>query len=234
MTRFGRRRFVQGAGVAGLGLLAGCGQWPVAAAPPVAKVHRIGTLMGLPSHLLNQEMMAAFRQAMRELGYVEGQNLLIDERYANGIEHLAEPAAELVRLQPEVILVPAGTIARAMQAATTTIPIVSAGAGSPDLVASGLAASYARPGGNVTGLNVPTLAGKHFQLLQESVPTLSRVAVLYDPTISEFPREAYEAAARILGLQLQLVGASSPEELAPALTTATREHADGLFVTGGR
>jgi putative tryptophan/tyrosine transport system substrate-binding protein len=226
-----RRRFMQGAGLAGLGLLAGCGL--PGSAPPPASVRRIGSLTGLPPGALNFEGMAAFRQGMRDLGYVEGQNLLIEERYGTRRDQLAEPAAELVRLQPEVILVPAGTIARAAQAATRTIPIVSAGAGSPDLVAGGLAASHARPGGNVTGLNVPVLAGKQLQLLQEVVPTLSRVAVLFDPTLTEFAREPYEAAVGTLGLQVQFVGAVEPEDLESAFAAATREHADGIFVIGG-
>ena len=226
-----RRRFLQGVGAVGFGLLAGCAA-PFSAPPPAAKVHRIAYLSASPPNPASAVQMAAFRQSLRDLGYVEGQNLLIDERYAHGGDQLAEPAAELVRLQPEVILVAASGVAHAMQAATTTIPIVSAGAG-PDLVAMGVVASLGRPGGNVTGLSTPLLAGKQLQLLQEVVPTLSRVAVLFDATIpADFEREPFEAAARGLGLQLQFVGAHGPQDLEPGFATAVRGRADGLFLSG--
>jgi putative ABC transport system substrate-binding protein len=232
VTTLSRRRFVQGAGVAGLGLVAACGL-PFSAPPRTAKVHRIGVLMSLPPDTLNPGLMAAFRQGMRDLGYAEGHNLVIEERYGNGVDDLAAPAAELVRLEPEVILVPAETVARAMQAVTTSIPIVSAGAGPLGLVGIGLAASYARPGGNVTGLNEPRLTGKQLQLLQEAVPTASHVAVLFDPTIPDFGPGPYEAAVRTLGLRLQLLSARGSEDLEPAFEAAAREHADGIYVAGG-
>ncbi len=233
-----RRRFVQAAGAAGLALLAGCGRLPWQAPPPATKVHRIAYLTPTPPDAATEVLASAFRQGMRDLGYAEGQNLLIDQRHANGDDQLAELAAEQVRLQPEVIVVPGATAARVVRAATTTIPIVSAGSGtgSPDLVTSGLAASHARPGGNVTGLNTPSLVGKQLQLLQEAVPTLSRVAVLFNTgnlEFRQFPREPFEVAAHTLGLQLQFVGAGSPEELEPAFEGAIRERADGLFVAAG-
>jgi putative tryptophan/tyrosine transport system substrate-binding protein len=143
----------------------------------------------------------------------------------------------LVRLQPDVILVPGVAAARAVLAVTTTIPIVSAGVGAPDLVASKLAASHARPGGTVTGLSTPSLDGKQLQLLQEAVPTLTRVAILFDRATDRAQpvgREPFEAAARTLGLELQFLGTSRPEDLEPVFDTATRNHADGLLVgTGG-
>jgi putative tryptophan/tyrosine transport system substrate-binding protein len=234
-SRVNRRQFVQSAGVAGLGLLTGCGL-PVSAPPQAAKVYRIAYLSGAGRSNSGNEQLSAFRQGMRDLGYVEGQNLLIEERFAEGDDQLAEPAAELVRLQPEVILVTGVTPVRVVLAVTTTIPIVSTGAGVPDLVASGLAASYARPGGTVTGLSTPSLEGKQLQLLQEAVPTLARVAILFDRATGRAQRpgqEPFEAAARTLGLQLQFVGASGPEDLEPGVETAIREHADGLFVTTG-
>ena len=120
-----RRQVVQGAGAVGLGLLAGCERLPWPAAPPATKVHRI-TFLGPGTPAATADLLAAFRQGMRDLGYVEGQNLFIAERYANGLGRLAEPAAELVRLQPEVILVPGPNIVPAVQAATTTTPIVNA------------------------------------------------------------------------------------------------------------
>ena len=220
-----------GLALGGLGLLAGCGLRQ-AGKTPTARIPRVGYLSAAPP-AASTARIEAFRQSLRDLGYVVGQNLLIDERYANGGDQLAEPAAELVRLQPEVIVVAASGVAPAVQAATTTIPIVSAGAG-PDLVAMGVVTSLGRPGGNVTGLSTPLLAGKQLQLLQEVVPTLSRVAVLVDATVpADFEREPFEAAARSLGLQLQFVGARGPQDLEPVFATAVRGQADGLFVSGG-
>ena len=172
-----RRAFVQGMGVAGLGLLAGCAL-PSAASPPGVRVHRIAYLRGAPPNAVTEPNIAAFREGLHDLGYVEGHNLLILPSHANGDDQLAEPVADLVRLQPEVILAASSTVARALAAATTTIPIVSAGPG--DLVTTGVVASRARPGGNVTGLSTPPLIGKELQLFQEAVPTLSRVLVLFD------------------------------------------------------
>jgi putative tryptophan/tyrosine transport system substrate-binding protein len=107
---------------------------------------------------------------------------------------------------------------------------VGAGTGGPDLVTSGLAASHARPGGTVTGLSTPSLVGKQLQLLQETVPSLSRVAVLFSQFSADFPREPFEAAARALGLQPQFLSASGPDDLQRVFETATREHADGIFL----
>ena len=238
--RLTRRRFVQRAGVAGLGLLAGCGRLPGQASPPVTKVHRIAFL-GAGTPAATAGSLAVLRQGMRDLGYVEGQTLLIDERYASSLDglladRLAEPAAELVRLQPAVILVPGADVARVVLAATTTTPIVNANA-SLDLVRGGLAASYARPGGTVTGVSSPDLVGKQLQLLQEVVPSLSQVAVLSahrtgstECCNADFQREPYEAAARVLGLQVGFVSGGGAQDLDLMFETATREHADGLFL----
>jgi putative ABC transport system substrate-binding protein len=229
-----RRRIVRGAGVLGLGILVGC-TLPFAAPPPSVQVHRIAYLTGAPPNAATAEQMGAFREGLSELGYVEGQNLLIEERYASGFDQLAEPAAELVRLQPDVFLAAGVPVARALLAVSSTIPIVSAGTGGggPDLVASGLAASHARPGGTVTGLNTPALEGKQLQLLQEAVPTLARVAILFDSTLADFAREPFDAAARLLGLQLQFAGARGPGELESIFDTLTREHAEGLVAVAG-
>ena len=232
-----RRHFLRGGlALAGLGLLAGCGGGPPPWQPPL-RVRLVGHLSGALPGPASGANMAAFRQAMRELGHAEGENLRIEERLAGGADRLAEPAAELVRLGPETILVPAVPDARAAQAATDTIPIVCAGVGTgTDLVASGLVASQARPGGNVTGLSTPLLFGKQLELLRELVPTLGRVAVLYDLTVPNFlrdQREAYEAAAGRLGLELRFVGTRGAEDLEAAFEAAVRERADGLFVAGG-
>jgi putative tryptophan/tyrosine transport system substrate-binding protein len=234
--RLTRRRFVQAAGVAGLGLLAGCERLP-GQAPPVPQVRRVAYQSGAPPNARTEANIAAFREGLNDLGYVEGHNLLILPSRANGDDQLAEPVADLVRLQPEVILAASATVARALGAATTTIPVVSAGAG--DLVATGVVASHARPGGNVTGLSSPPLAGKQLQLFQEAVPTLSRVLVLFDPAFYpnypdwEREREMMEEAARILSLRLQFVGARGVEDLELALEPAVREHVDGLYMSLG-
>jgi putative tryptophan/tyrosine transport system substrate-binding protein len=228
-----RRAFVRAAGLGGLALLVACERLP-GQAQPAPKPRLMAYQSGAPPNAVTEANVAAFREALGELGYVDGQNLQIQPSHANGDDQLAEPVAALVRLRPEVVLATSSTVARALRAATTSIPIVSAGAG--DLVASGVAASHARPGGNVTGLSTPSLAGKQLQLLQEAVPTLSRVLVLYDPTFYpdwERERETLEQAARLLGLQLQAAGPRGTEELAAAFEGAGGEHADGLYVTLG-
>jgi len=143
--------------------------------------------------------------------------------------------AEVVRNQTEVIVASSANDALIVHAATTTIPIVSVGAG--DLVRTGLAASLARPGQNVTGMSTPALGGKQLQLLQEAVPALARVAVLYgrrtfDPADS-VQREPYEAAGRALGLEIQYVGGDNVDDLEGAFDAAVREQADGILVQSG-
>lgn len=230
MSGMSRRQFVLGA--ASTGLVVGCGRLPWQGAP-AAKVHQVAFLAGTPPSAENAVLVSAFRQGLRDLGYIEGQDLLIEERYAPAPNQVAAPAAELVRLQPEVIVVPSTTVARAVQAQAAPIPIVSTGTGTGDLVADGLATSYARPGGIVTGLSRPSsLVGKQLQLLREVAPTLSRVAVLFNATTPP-PHDPYEAAARTLGLQLQFLGAGGPEDLERVFDTATHEHADGLLLSTG-
>jgi putative ABC transport system substrate-binding protein len=229
----GRRQFVQSAGVAGIGLLVGCGRLPGQVASPTA-VRRIAYQSGAPASAVTEANVAAFRDGLRELGYVEGHNLLVQPSHANSDDQLAEPVAELVRFQPEVILALSSTVARALAAATSTIPIVSAGAG--DLVATGVAASHARPGGSVSGLSTPPLAGKQLQLFQEAVPTLARVLVLYDATFYpnwEREGETMDEAARVLSLHLQFVGIRGADELESGFEAGVREHADGLYTSVG-
>ena len=154
-------------------------------------------------------MPTAIRLALRERGYIEGQNIAIEYRYAEGkLDRLPELAAELVRLKVDIIVAAGGD--RTIQAAknaTKTIPIVMVGGGS-DPVDAGLVESLARPGGNVTGITnlSPELGGKRLELLKEAVPKLARVAVLYDPFTPGSVREVKEllpAAARALGLTIQ-------------------------------
>jgi putative ABC transport system substrate-binding protein len=148
--RLSRRQFV--AGATGLGLVAGCGPLPFQQPPPTAvKVYRLGVLRG-SDPTAQARNVDRFRQALGELGYVEGQNLTIEYRWGEGSDaRLAAPAAELARLPVDIFVVPSVTVARIVREATTTVPIVLAGTGD-DLVDAGLAASYARPGGNVTGV----------------------------------------------------------------------------------
>ena len=154
---------------------------PLAAeAQPAGKVHRIGWL-GSASPLAARANVEAFQQGLRDLGYVEGQNIAIEYRYADGkIDRFPDLAAELVRLKVDVMVVGSGPAVLATKNATQTIPIVMVGG--PDPVRSGLVASLARPGGNVTGLTQitgPEIFGKWVALLKEAVPSISRVGLLH-------------------------------------------------------
>jgi putative ABC transport system substrate-binding protein len=177
--------------------------------------------------------MGAFLEGMRALGYVEGQNLVLEYRYADGqFERFPALAAELVRLPVEVLLVGSTQAALAAKDATTTIPIVMAGAGDP--VGSGLVASLAQPGGNITGLSVlgPDLVGKQLEFLKDVRPTVTRVALLWNPAnpvAALIVREA-ELAAQRLGVQLHLVEARGPEAFDSAFGAMTSAHAGALLV----
>jgi len=170
-----------------------------------AKVPRIGVLLPWPAPTPSapSPTLEAFRQGLRELGRVEGQNIAIEYRYAEGkFERLPDLAAELVRLKVDVIVTSSDPAIRAVKQATTTIPIVMAVTGDP--VGTGLVASLARPGGNITGLSLlaPELAGKRLELLKETLPRLSRVAVLWNSPSVDMRltfREA-QVAAGVLGL----------------------------------
>jgi len=222
-----RRELLRGSlALASLSLVSGCGALTMPWQQP-SRAHLIGYLGGPPNPSFDG-FYAAFQQGMSDLGYIEGQTFRFEVR--RGInDQYDEPVAELIRLQPSVILVPAVVEAHAVQSATTTIPIVSAGVG--DLVTGGLAASLARPGGNVTGLSTPVLASKQFEFLKSAVPTLTRVAVLIDAVrAADFEREAHEVAARTLGLQLQVMGVDGVGGLEAFFETAVREQADGVYL----
>jgi putative ABC transport system substrate-binding protein len=201
-----------------------------AQAPP--KVPRIGFLSVL-SLTDNPYELEAFRQGLRELGYVEGQNIAIEYRFAGGRpELLPALAAELVRLKVDVIVTAASAAPEAAQRATNTIPIVFAVVGDP--VAVGLVASVARPGGNITGLSSmgPEVVGKQLQLLKEVAPKVSRVAVLQNPSNQSHPfvlRQA-EGAARTLGLQLHIVQAGNAPEIDAAFAKMRGQRAGGVLV----
>src|SRR6266567_1833173 len=178
-----------------------------------AKVPRIGFLSARPP-TDNPYFIESFRQGLRELGYVEGQNIAIEYRFAEGKpELLPALAAELVRMKVDVIVAWATEATLAAKQATTTIPIVMTGVADP--VKSGLVASLARPGGNVTGTTTlaADLSGKLLEMLKETVPDLSRVAVLWNGRSSamELRVKEAEAAARALGVTLQSVGVQGPD-----------------------
>ena len=178
--------------------------------------------------------LGGFFEGLRQLGWVEGQNIVIEGRYSEGSsERLPTLAAELVRLKVDVI-VAAGFTADAARGATSTIPIVMTNYGDP--VESRLVASLARPDGNVTGLTsvAPDLVGKELQLLKEAMPRLSRVAVLSNPALPSHTRSLKEAevAARALKVRLQILQARSPAELAGTLSVVTKESAEALLVLG--
>jgi putative tryptophan/tyrosine transport system substrate-binding protein len=200
-------------------------------AQQTSKVRRIGWLTpgapppaGASSH---------FEQILRELGWVEGQNLAIEPRYAAGrLDQLPDLAAELVRLPVELIVVVSFPAALAAKHATTTIPIVIARGG--DLVDTKLVASLARPGGNITGVSIPEneLAGKRLQLLMEAVPGISRVAVIWNMVdlAMSLRFSATQDAAHALGLKLQPLGVQEPRDFHAAFVTMGRERPDALFV----
>jgi ABC-type uncharacterized transport system substrate-binding protein len=206
---------------------------PTVAAQRAAKVVRIGILGNLPrTEAQGADLWGAFVQGLRELGYVEGQNLTIEERSSEGrYERLPRLADELVRLKVDVIVVPAGQNARAAQQATRTIPIVAASLGDP--VGTGLATSFAHPGGNLTGLSFagPELAGKQIELLKEMLPRLSRVAFLANPSNgihSAWVKEA-SAATRSLRLRLQPLEARRTDEFDDAFAALTSQRAGALL-----
>jgi len=222
-------------------LLAGTGAVFLAAplaAQQAAKVARIGYLAGA-SRVTNPHLHEAFRQGLRDLGYVEGRNVVIEYRDAEGkLERLPALAAELVALKVDVIMAPGTPHALAAKQATRTLPIVFAFVVDP--VTDGLVTSLARPGGNVTGLSnlAPELVGKRLELLTQAVPGVGRVAVLWqpgavpEPTGKDMLKEA-DVAARALGVRLQFVEARGPADIDRAFSEVTRARAGALTVVAG-
>ncbi|MGH8700119.1 MAG: ABC transporter substrate-binding protein [Burkholderiales bacterium] len=197
-----------------------------------AKVYRIGVL--IPSNpAATAHAQEAFKQALREHGYVEGQNVIVERRYGEGrAERLSDLAAELERIKVDVIAVATDPAIAAVKQQTQTIPIVMVG--STDPVATGFVASLARPGGNVTGLSTlsPELSGKKLELLKEVVPGLSRVAIVWNPGVrgAVFDYKETESAARSLRLQLLSVEVSRAEDLDRAFSAVTNQRAQALIV----
>jgi putative tryptophan/tyrosine transport system substrate-binding protein len=204
----------------------------IAEAQQPTKVPRIGFLGGSsPSAVAART--EAFRQSLRELGYVEGKNIVIEWRYAEGkLDRLSELATELVRLKVDVIVTTGGTPTRAAKEATSTIAIVMAQ--DQDPVGSGHVASLARPGGSITGLSslAPELGGKRLELLKEIVPKLSRVAILgtsTNPGYAQSIRET-ELAAGAFGVRLQYLDVRAAKDVEAAFRAAGKEHADAVLL----
>ena len=196
------------------------------------KITRLGVLIGA-SPSATSGRIEAFRQGLRELGYAEGKNIVIEYRYAEGkLDQLPALAAELVRLKVDVILTSGAASTRPAKKATNTIPIVMAQDNDP--VGNGFVASLARPGGNITGLSTlaPEISGKQLELLKEIVPRLSRVVVLgtsNNPGTAQALRET-ELAARAFGVQLQYLDVLAHKDIETAFREARKGRADAVLV----
>ena len=199
------------------------------------KVHRIGWLSAdvSPPSSAPQAREETFRQGLRDLGYVEGQNLVIESRYAEGsAERLPDLAAELVRLQVEVLVAGGAPAIRAAQHATRTIPIVMASTADP--VAQGFVASLAHPGGNITGVSTLSaeLHGKRLEILKETVPQSTRIAVLTNPASPYHASRMHTltVTAQTLGVHLHVVEVRRAEELDTAFAALAQARAEALLV----
>jgi len=205
----------------------------VVEAQPAGKVPRIGFLQQ-NSVETSPHLVAAFRQELGERGWVEGRNVVIDIRYADGrVDRFPALLAELIRLKVDLIVTTSSATSWAAKGITQSVPIVMAA--SADALGEGLVSSLAHPGGNITGMTFaagPEIAGKQMQLLKEMTPAASHVAVLANPTNRSHAAYLGELklAARSLGGQIQVLEAQSPDQLDRAFTAATKEHAEVLLV----
>jgi ABC-type uncharacterized transport system substrate-binding protein len=205
----------------------------VAQAQQPARVPRIGYLNDSPLGSFPKIRAEAFRQGLRELGYEEGKNIVIEWRYGDGKQdRVSDRAAQLVRLKVEVIVTAGAGATRSAKEATVTIPIVMTQ--DTDPVRNGFVASLARPGGNITGLSrlAPELSGKQVDLLKEIVPRLSRLAVFgsaSSPANAESLKEI-ELATRVLGLKLQHLDVQGPKDFEAAFREASQRHADAVLM----
>ncbi|MSP38095.1 MAG: ABC transporter substrate-binding protein [Deltaproteobacteria bacterium] len=203
----------------------------VAQAQQPTKIPRIGYLAA-NSRAATSARTEAFRQGLRELGYVEGKNIAIEHRYADGKpDRLPALAAELVRLKVDIIVSGGPSSTRAAREATVTIPIVMAQ--HPDPVGSGFVASLAQPGGNITGLSTlaPELSGKRLELLKETVPKLSRVAIVGTSTVPGYAQmlNEMELAARVLKVQLQYLDVLEPKDIETTFRAASKGRAEAAL-----
>src|SRR5581483_10877724 len=227
---FSRRQLLQGVGLAGLGLLAECGPLPGQAAP--ARVYRIGYLSPQGFAVLAPRM-EALQRSLRDLGWIEGQNLIIERRLAEGqVERLPDLAAELVQLRPDVIVTSGEPAARTMKNATSTVPIVFASHADP--VGTKLVDSFAHPGGNMTGVSemAPELAGKRVELLKQAVPGVARVGAIWNAGDQAMAREYGETlvGADAEGIELLNINVRTPDDLEHAYRTAVEARLDGIVV----
>jgi len=209
---------------------------PVAADAQQGKAYRIG-YVGNSSASLEPRLLGAFRDGLRNLGYVEGQNIRIEYRWAEGrYERFPDFMAELVRLKVDLIVVAGTPAILAAKQATNTIPIVMAVIG--DALEAGVVPSLARPGGNVTGLStvVPELEGKRLELLKQALPKLSRLVVLANPAnpFVEVALKHTQRAAEELRVKLQRVDVQHPEQFGNAFAVIANEHPDALIVIADR
>jgi len=202
----------------------------LAEAQQARKVPRIGYLSA-GSSLPPSPNLEAFRQGLRDLGYIEGKNIVIEYRYANGkLGRLSELAAKLVRTKVDIIFVTGNRAARAAKQATNTIPIIVGGAG--DLVGTGLVASFARPGANITGSTrlSKELAGKRIEILRDSLSKVSRVAAILSTRQDQDELREMESAARQLAVKIQPIEVRDSNEFQSAYTAMARKDAEALII----
>jgi len=210
------------------------GAAPLAAeAQQAGKVPKIGVLLGATPES-TEPLLRALTEGLRDLGYVEGSNVTVERRYADGrLERLPELAAELVQLRADVIVTGSNVHVAAAKRATATIPIVFVGAANP--VGAGFITSLARPGGNITGLSSDAsreIQAKNLTLLKEMIPSLSRVALLGE-VMSQDGFAALEAAARQLNLTLEIVDSHGHKDLENAFTVMVSKHVGAVIIGGG-
>jgi putative ABC transport system substrate-binding protein len=218
-----------------MALLGGAAAWPLAArAQQAQKIYRLGWLSrgsGIRTSTdYRNRLDGAFTEGLRQLGWIEGQNFISERRYDEWLDRMPELAKELVNLEVDVIVAGGTDAPLAAKSVTATIPIVMTGAGDP--LGSGLVASLARPGGNVTGLSlmVPDVGGKRLEMLKELAPSISRVAVIWNaanPYSARVFGETKEAAQR-LGLEVQSIDVRVPADFDYALEAATEQRANAL------
>jgi putative ABC transport system substrate-binding protein len=213
-------------------LLGGAATWPIAArAQQPAHVPRIGFL-GLGPASAFASRVEALRQGLRDLGYIEGKNVVIEFRWAETVDQLPELAAELVRMNVDVIFANSSTLVEPARRATKTIPIVFSVHADP--VGTGHVASLPRPGGNITGLSIllTDLVAKELEILTQAVPHATRIGVLWNPTTlsHQVALQAVETAGETLGVQLVEVPAQTADDFEGAFSTMSREGVGGLLV----
>ena len=216
-----------------LSLLAFGAAPPGALAQQTARVSRLGVLLYTTPRL--DPNVATFREELRKRGYMEGKNLLVDYRFAEGNpDRLADLAVELVNLKPDVIFALGGDVIPAARKATRTVPIVMWASNDP--VQTGVVASLARPGGNITGITLvlDALAGKRVALLKEAVPQVTRAGVLWDPNHADPEFRAMQDAARSLGVQLQSMEVHREADFDVVLQAGAKERMGALIVVSSR